>query len=125
MQLVQHDIRTEDTSETEPILSQPSTAERLEESSSSIEIIVGVDSCIAAADPSVSEIHEDVALVRGDQPQCRICLDTEGFYCLFVFLVDYWFWWPAIMGNTGLPSVIEMVNITVILNRVFQWLLAF
>ncbi|KAK4394980.1 hypothetical protein Sango_1652300 [Sesamum angolense] len=79
MQLAQHDIRTEDTSETEPILSQSSTAERSEECSSSIEITVGVDSCtIAAADLSIPDIDEDIALVRADQPQCRICLDTEG-----------------------------------------------
>ncbi|PIN23880.1 Protein involved in mRNA turnover and stability [Handroanthus impetiginosus] len=77
MQLVQHDIRTEDASETEPILSQPSTAERSEESSSSIEITVGEDP-IVDIDPSVRDIDEDVALVRADQPQCRICLDTEG-----------------------------------------------
>ncbi|KAL0319538.1 UNVERIFIED_CONTAM: hypothetical protein Sangu_2110000 [Sesamum angustifolium] len=79
MQLAQHDIRTEDTSETEPILSQSSTAERSEECSSSIEITVGVDSCtIAATDLSIPDIDEDIALVRADQPQCRICLDTEG-----------------------------------------------
>ncbi|KAL0441261.1 UNVERIFIED_CONTAM: hypothetical protein Sradi_0065000 [Sesamum radiatum] len=79
MQLAQHDIRTEDTSETEPILSQSSTTERSEECSSSIEITVGVDSCtIATADLSIPDIDEDIALVRADQPQCRICLDTEG-----------------------------------------------
>ncbi|KAK4427489.1 hypothetical protein Salat_1517800 [Sesamum alatum] len=79
MQLAQHDIRTDDTSETEPILSQCSAAERSEECSSSIEITVGVDSStIAAADLSVPDIDEDIALVRADQPQCRICLDTEG-----------------------------------------------
>ncbi|KAL0414951.1 UNVERIFIED_CONTAM: hypothetical protein Slati_3327000 [Sesamum latifolium] len=79
MQLAQHDIRTEDTSETEPILSQSSTAERSEECSSSIEITVGVDSStIAAADLSIPDTDEDIALVRADQPQCRICLDTEG-----------------------------------------------
>lgn len=80
MQLVQHDIRAEDTSETEPILSQPSTADRSEESSSSIEIIVGVDSSVAADHLSVPEIDEDVSLVCADQPQCRICLDNEGLY---------------------------------------------
>ncbi|XP_011072761.1 E3 ubiquitin-protein ligase MARCH8 isoform X2 [Sesamum indicum] len=79
MQLAQHDIRTEDTSETEPILSQSSTAERSEECSSSIEITVGVDSStIAAADLSIPDIAENIALVRAEQPQCRICLDTEG-----------------------------------------------
>lgn len=87
MQLVQHDIRADDTSETEPILSQPSTAERLEESSSSIEITVGVESSEAAERP-VPEIDECISLVCADHPQCRICLDAEGLYCLFTFIVD-------------------------------------
>lgn len=81
MQLVQHDIRAEDPSETEPILSQPSIAERSEESSSSIEITVGVESSVAAERLSVPEIDESIYLVRPDQPQCRICLDAEGRYC--------------------------------------------
>ncbi|XP_057769624.1 uncharacterized protein LOC130989602 isoform X3 [Salvia miltiorrhiza] len=78
MQLVKHDIRAEDSSETEPILSQPSIAERLEESSSSIEITVGVESSVASEHPSVPEIDESISLVCTDQPQCRICLDAEG-----------------------------------------------
>ncbi|KAL8458881.1 hypothetical protein ACS0TY_035563 [Phlomoides rotata] len=78
MQLVQHDIGSEDSSETEPILSQPTTAERSKESSSSVEITVGVDPSVAADRPSASEIDEDISLVCADQPQCRICLDTEG-----------------------------------------------
>lgn len=81
MQLVQHDIRAEDPSETEPILSQPSIAERSEESSSSIEITVGVESSVAAERLLVPEIDESISLVRPDQPQCRICLDAEGCYC--------------------------------------------
>lgn len=81
MQLVPHDIRAEDPSETEPILPQPSITERLEESSSSIEITVGVESSVAAERLSVPEIDESISLVRADQPQCRICLDAEGLYC--------------------------------------------
>ncbi|KAL3632805.1 hypothetical protein CASFOL_025789 [Castilleja foliolosa] len=79
MQLVLHDIRTEDASETEPILLQPSsTAARSKESSSSVEINVSVDPFVASSDSLVSEIDEDICLVRADQPLCRICLDTEG-----------------------------------------------
>ncbi|KAL7100428.1 hypothetical protein ACP275_09G145000 [Erythranthe tilingii] len=78
MQLAQHDIRTANVSETEPILPHPSISDRSEESSSSIEITVGVDSSIAIHDPLVPEIDEGIALVRADQPQCRICLDSEG-----------------------------------------------
>lgn len=87
MQLVKHDIRAEDSSETEPILSQPSIAERSEESSSSIEITVGVESSGAAEHPSVPEIDESISLVCTEQPQCRICLDAEGLYWLSTLLV--------------------------------------
>lgn len=85
MQLVQHDIGSEDSSETEPILSQPTTSK---ESSSSVEITVGVDPSVDADRPSASEIDEDISLVCGDQPQCRICLDTEGLYWLLPFTLD-------------------------------------
>lgn len=88
MQLVQHDIGSEDSSEREPILSQPTTAERSKECSSSVEITVGVDPFVAADRPSASEIDEDISLVCADQPQCRICLDTEGLYWLLAFTVD-------------------------------------
>lgn len=86
MQLVPHEIRREDSSETEPILLQPSGAERLEESTSSIAIRVAVDSSVAADDTSGLNVDEDISLVRPDQPQCRICLDIEGLFRLFVFL---------------------------------------
>ncbi|XP_051148062.1 uncharacterized protein LOC127263131 isoform X1 [Andrographis paniculata] len=69
---------TDNSSETDPILSQPSTAERLEESSASVEINLGLDSSGTASDPSVREIDEEVPLVCADQPQCRICFDSEG-----------------------------------------------
>ncbi|KAL3632162.1 hypothetical protein CASFOL_025146 [Castilleja foliolosa] len=78
MQLEQNDSRTEATLETEPILPQPSTTDRSEESSSSVEITVGVDPFVASGDSPIPENDEDICLVRADQPQCRICLDTEG-----------------------------------------------
>ncbi|XP_073144341.1 uncharacterized protein [Henckelia pumila] len=78
MQLVPHEIRREDSSETEPILLQPSCVQRLEESASSIAISVAVDSSVAADDISGLNVDEVISLVRPDQPQCRICLDIEG-----------------------------------------------
>lgn len=71
MQLVSNDSRTEDISETEPILSQSTTAKRSEESSSSIEITFTSDSPNLDAD-------ENTSLVHGDQSLCRICLDIGG-----------------------------------------------
>lgn len=85
MQLVPNDIRTDDISETEPILSQPSRVERSEESSSSIEITVSGDCSISADDLPSPDVHENYSLVQTDQQQCRICLDTEGAYSLFTF----------------------------------------
>ncbi|KAL2461959.1 RING/FYVE/PHD zinc finger superfamily protein [Abeliophyllum distichum] len=82
MQLVPNDIRREDISETEPILSQPNRVERSEESSSSssssIEITVSGDCSITADDLTHPDVHENYALVQTDQSLCRICLDTEG-----------------------------------------------
>lgn len=79
MQLVSNDHRTEDSSETEPILSQANIEQRLEESSTSCEIrTVGVDCSIVGGDLENLNTDESCALVNADQPQCRICLDIGG-----------------------------------------------
>ncbi|KAL3528493.1 hypothetical protein ACH5RR_007815 [Cinchona calisaya] len=78
MQLVSNDSRTQDLSETEPILSQSSAAERCEESSSSIEITVSGDFSLTVDDSLSADVDENSSLVHGDQPLCRICLDTGG-----------------------------------------------
>ena len=79
MQLVQNDHRTEDSSETEPILCQSNIEQRLEESSTSCEIrTVGVDCSIVDGDLENLNTGETRALVNSDQPQCRICLDIGG-----------------------------------------------
>ncbi|XP_010273535.1 PREDICTED: uncharacterized protein LOC104609042 isoform X2 [Nelumbo nucifera] len=79
MQLVSNDGQTEDVSEKEPILSQTTITRRSEEPSSSCEIrLVGGDCCEADDDRQSFDADESCSLVNGDQPQCRICLDTEG-----------------------------------------------
>lgn len=78
MQLVPNDSRVEDISETEPILSQSNTAERSEESSSSIEITVSGEFSLAVDNSPSSDADENCSLVHADQPLCRICLDTGG-----------------------------------------------
>ncbi|CAI9114573.1 OLC1v1015325C1 [Oldenlandia corymbosa var. corymbosa] len=81
MQLVSHDSRTEDFSETEPILSHQSysDAERSEESSTrSIEITVSGDVSVTLNESPNPDPDENCSLVPADQPICRICLDTGG-----------------------------------------------
>lgn len=85
MQLVPDDNRTEDISETEPILSRPSRVESSEESSSSIEITVCGDCSVSSDDLPSPDIHQNYSLVQTDQPQCRICLDSEGVFSSFTF----------------------------------------
>ncbi|GAA0172364.1 hypothetical protein LIER_27036 [Lithospermum erythrorhizon] len=76
MQLVSNDSRTENSSETEPILSESSKL--VKESSSSIEITVSGDYSVAHDYLPSSDVDEHCSLVHIDQPQCRICLDAEG-----------------------------------------------
>ncbi|GFZ11624.1 RING/FYVE/PHD zinc finger superfamily protein [Actinidia rufa] len=79
MQLVSNDRRTEDSSETEPILHQSNIVQRSEESSSSFEIrAVGRDCPLSADDSQTIDVDENCNLVNADQPQCRICLDIGG-----------------------------------------------
>lgn len=90
MQLVSNDHRAEDSSETEPILSQSNIEQRLEESSTSCEIrTIGVDCSIADRDLENLDTDESRALVNADQPQCRICLDIGGlttYHARYLFI---------------------------------------
>lgn len=92
MQLVSNDSHREDISETEPILSRPGNLQRSEESSSSslsCEITtVGGDFSVFNDGSQNLHLDESRHLVNTDQPQCRICLDSGGFYyisCLLSF----------------------------------------
>ena len=80
MQLVSNDSCKEDFSESEPILSQSTISQRSdEESSSSLEIkSLGRDCDVHGDDLESILIDETCHLVNPDQPQCRICLDSEG-----------------------------------------------
>ncbi|KAK9056521.1 hypothetical protein SSX86_023885 [Deinandra increscens subsp. villosa] len=61
----------EGSSETEPILNDSSKTT----CSSTFEIR---SDCSIAVDDESPDINESSSLVTSDQPQCRICLDTEG-----------------------------------------------
>ncbi|MQL89122.1 hypothetical protein Taro_021698 [Colocasia esculenta] len=65
----------QDISTTEPELHQPSTTTTYNEVQSSSEIKpIGIDvDC-----QNFDDVDEHSHLVNSDQPQCRICLDTEG-----------------------------------------------
>lgn len=80
MQLVSTGVQTEEASETEPILSQPTNAGSSEESPSSCEISPEV------ADDDSQNIDDDehCNLVNQDVHQCRICLDTGGLYLSYL-----------------------------------------
>lgn len=80
MQLMSNDSPREGSSETEPILNESKSAERTDNYSSTFEIrTVGSSDCsIAVEDSQSPDVNENSSLVTSDQPQCRICLDTEG-----------------------------------------------
>ncbi|KAI3684104.1 hypothetical protein L6452_33323 [Arctium lappa] len=80
MQLMSNDSPREGSSETEPILNESKSAERADNYSSTFEIrTVGSSDCsIAVEDSQSPDVNENSSLVTPDQPQCRICLDTEG-----------------------------------------------
>lgn len=63
----------EGSSETEPILNE---SKSVESCSSTFEI--RSDCSIAVEDSHSPDFNESSSLVTSDQPQCRICLDTEG-----------------------------------------------
>lgn len=72
MQLMSNDTTTTTSSETEPILNS-STFEIKSDCSIAVE-----DSPDPDPDPDPEDVNENTSLVTSDQPQCRICLDTEG-----------------------------------------------
>ncbi|XP_062109920.1 uncharacterized protein LOC133821789 isoform X2 [Humulus lupulus] len=79
MQLVINDSHNEDISEREPILCQSESSHRSVESSASCEIItIGGDHAISDEDGLNVRVEDNCQLVNADQPQCRICLDSEG-----------------------------------------------
>ncbi|KAI3737819.1 hypothetical protein L2E82_27832 [Cichorium intybus] len=80
MQLMSNDSPREGSSETEPILNESRIAEGVDSHSSTFEIRTeGSSDCsIAVEDSQSSDANETTSLVTPDQPQCRICLDTEG-----------------------------------------------
>lgn len=74
MQLVSNGSQSEDISETEPILSQSTTAGSSKDTLSSCEIrLVDADD-----DCQNFDSDEHCNLVNADQLQCRICLDNGG-----------------------------------------------
>lgn len=75
MQILPNDSRVEDGSETEPILTHSNV---VDESSHAIEITVSEDSSASSDDSSSIEVDGSRLLFNAEQPQCRICLDTEG-----------------------------------------------
>lgn len=91
MPLVSNDSHREDISESEPILPRPGNSQRSEESSSSLSCeITTVGGDFAVSNDNLQKLHleESRHLVNTDQPQCRICLDSGGFYyisCLLSF----------------------------------------
>lgn len=114
MQLMSNNNPTDGSSETEPILNESKSVERVDNYSSTFEIrTVGSSDCsIAVEDSQGSEVNENSSLVTSDQPQCRICLDTEGLDCFFCctwcnhfsmwsrsLLVQYWD--PLITDSQG------------------------
>lgn len=76
MQIVSNDSLAGDGSEREPILTHPNV---VEESSPAIEITVSGDCSTNSDDSSSFEADGSQLLLNIEQPQCRICLDTEGF----------------------------------------------
>ncbi|CAI9267659.1 unnamed protein product [Lactuca saligna] len=80
MQLMSDDSPREGSSETEPILNESRSADGIDNHSSTFEIRTeGSSDCsISVEDSQSSDANENTSLVASDQPQCRICLDTEG-----------------------------------------------
>jgi hypothetical protein len=93
MQLVSNDSHREDISESEPILRRPGNLQRSEESSSSLSCeITTVGGDLAVINDDLQNLHPEESrhLVNTEQKQCRICLDSGGFYyisCLLSFIV--------------------------------------
>lgn len=78
MHLASNDSHREDGSETVPILSESHDAEDPQESTPLCEIRTVDGDTSVANDTSYIDDDETCGLVNSDQPQCRICLDSEG-----------------------------------------------
>ena len=90
MQLVPNDRDKEDITECEPILCQSDISQRPAESSSSSEITAVLGDFPAVDEEAqIFDVNENSKLVNAEQPQCRICLDTEeGPICLAFLCVS-------------------------------------
>ncbi|KAF5807841.1 putative Zinc finger, RING-CH-type, Zinc finger, RING/FYVE/PHD-type [Helianthus annuus] len=76
MQLMSsNDSGREGSSETEPILNE---CKSVESCSSTFEIRSDCSIAVVEEDSQSPDFNENSSLVASDQPQCRICLDTEG-----------------------------------------------
>jgi len=82
MQLASDDSHGQDGSETVPILSESHHEEEPEECTPLCEIRTVDGDTLVADDTSYIDDDETCSLVNSDQPQCRICLDSEGLYCV-------------------------------------------
>lgn len=79
MQLGPNDGHKGEYSESEPILNHSQDSQGSCEPSFTCEITtVGVDLAVGADDFHNLHVDETSLLMSSDQPQCRICLDTEG-----------------------------------------------
>lgn len=78
MQLASNDNHREDGSETDPILSESRNVEEPQESTPLCEIRTVDGDSLVANNPSYVDADETCSLVNSEQPQCRICLDSEG-----------------------------------------------
>lgn len=88
MQLVSTDSHKEDISESEPILSQSESLQKVEESSSASSSSLSSPSSEITAvreadDLQNLDVDETSHLMNADQPQCRICFDIGGLYSFF------------------------------------------
>lgn len=87
MQLALNGIK-EECSESEPILNQHRDLEESGEPSFSCEI-ADAGGRLDADDLQDIQVDDAYHLVAGDQPQCRICLDSGGLYNLLMNLLGY------------------------------------
>jgi len=105
MQFASNGRQTDDASETEPILTQSTGTSSSKEPLSLWEIRpVNTD---ASDDRQSIDANEHCSLVNAEQPQCRICFDSEGY-----FLAQLVYYFP--------PGICSWVcfTYTVILNRI-------
>ncbi|KAK9734135.1 hypothetical protein RND81_04G117200 [Saponaria officinalis] len=75
MQLASNESRGEDSSETEPILSETHIVEQCQEDTLCEIRTIDENDLVAN---ELTNADENCSLVNPEQPQCRICLDIEG-----------------------------------------------